>query len=271
MSTSTPVFRFAPSPNGRLHLGHAYSALLNEKLAGEAGGRLLLRIEDTDLARSKPEFITGILEDLAWLGIKFETPVRRQSARMDDYRAALSKLDAMGLIYRCSCTRSQLSATNANPADPDGQPLYPQTCRADGAKPGVPFALRLKMDQAIARLSGPLKMLGNAERVSDPSVWGDVILARKDTGTSYHLSVVVDDYLQGVTHVVRGADMEVSTSIHLLLQALFGMPHPFYRHHDLIMHDARRKLSKSHGDLSLRQLRSQGASAADIRRMLGFA
>ncbi len=268
---STPVFRFAPSPNGRLHLGHAYSALLNERLARQTGGRLLLRIEDTDPARSKPEFVTGIIEDLAWLGIVFETPMRRQSEHMNDYRAALSKLDAMGLIYRCSCTRSQLAATNANPADPDGQPFYPQTCRAHGAKPGVPFALRLKMDEAMARLSRPLKMPGSVERTPDPSLWGDVILARKDTGTSYHLSVVVDDHLQGVTHVVRGADMAASTSIHLLLQELFGMPHPAYRHHDLIMHDARRKLSKSHGDQSLLQLRSQGASAADIRLMLGFA
>jgi glutamyl-Q tRNA(Asp) synthetase len=261
-----PVFRFAPSPYGRMHLGNAYSALLNERMAREAGGRLLLRIEDTDQTRARPEFVQGIFEDMQWLGIAFETPVRIQSEHMDDYRAALARLDAMGLLYKCSCTRSQLAARRGK-SDPDGAPLYPQTCRGTGAKEAEPFSLRLKMDEATARLSEPLTLDGMP---ADPSVWGDVVLARKDTGASYHLAVVVDDALQRVTHVVRGRDVEAATSVHLLLQKLLGFPHPHYHHHDLIMHDGQRKLSKSHEDQSLKELRAKGMTAAEVRRMLGF-
>jgi glutamyl-Q tRNA(Asp) synthetase len=250
-----------------MHLGNAYSALMNEKLAREAGGRLLLRIEDTDQTRARPDYTQGILDDMHWLGIAFETPVRIQSEHMADYRSALDRFDAMGLLYKCTCTRSQLAAAQQGAVDPDCSPLYPQTCRRNGAREGEPFALRLKMDESAARLSEPLTLDG---RQADPSLWGDVVLARKDTGASYHLAVVVDDALQGVTHVVRGRDVEAATSIHLLLQKLLGLPHPHYHHHDLIMHDAQRKLSKSHSDQSLSELRTKGMTAVEIRRMLGF-
>lgn len=261
-----PVFRFAPSPYGRMHLGNACSALMNEKLAREAGGRLLLRIEDTDQTRARPEFVDGMLEDMAWLGIAFETPVRVQSEHMEDYRAALGRLNARGLLYKCACTRSQLAARQGK-SDPDGAPLYPQTCRRHGAREGEPFALRLKMDEAAALVCETLDLNGIE---TDPSIWGDVVLARKDTGASYHLAVVVDDALQGVTHAVRGRDVEAATSVHLLLQKLLGFPHPHYHHHDLIMHDTQRKLSKSHEDQSLKVLRAKGMTAAEVRRMLGF-
>jgi glutamyl-Q tRNA(Asp) synthetase len=262
-----PVFRFAPSPYGRMHLGNAFSALMNEKLAREAGGRLLLRIEDTDQTRARPEFTQGIFDDMQWLDIKFDTRARIQSEHMADYRAALDRLGAMGLLYKCACTRSQLAAAPKGNTDPDGAPLHPQTCRENSALEGAPFALRLKMDEAAALLAEPLALNGSAV---DPSVWDDVVLARKDTGASYHLAVVVDDALQGVTHVVRGRDVEAATSIHLLLQKLLGLPHPSYHHHDLIMRDARRKLSKSHGDPSLRDLREGGMSPREIRAALGF-
>ena len=202
-----------------------------------------------------------------WLGIAFETPARIQSEHMADYRAALDRLDAMGLLYKCTCTRSQLAAAPKGKSDPEGSPLYPQTCRIHGALEGEPFSLRLKMDEAAARVSEPLELNGVK---TDPSVWGDVVLARKDTGASYHLAVVVDDALQGVTHVVRGRDVEAATSIHLLLQELLGFPHPHYHHHDLIMRDAQRKLSKSHGDPSLRDLREGGMSPREVRAALGF-
>ncbi len=240
---------------------------MNEKLAREAGGRLLLRIEDTDQTRARPEFVQGIFEDLEWLGIAFETPSRIQSEHMADYRAALARLDAMGLLYKCACTRSQLAAAPKGKTDPDGSPIYPQTCRGNRAREGAPFALRLKMAEATARIAEPLEQNGHG---ADPNVWGDVVLARKDTGASYHLAVVVDDALQGVTHVVRGADMLAATPIHVLLQKLLGLPHPHYHHHDLIMRDAQRKLSKSHGDPSLRDLREGGMSAREVRAALGF-
>ena len=240
---------------------------MNEKLAREAGGRLLLRIEDTDQTRAKPEFVDGIFEDMDWLGIAFETPVRIQSAHMPDYRAALDRLDAMGLLYKCVCTRSQLAAAPNGKTDPEGSPLYSGTCRREAAREGAPFSLRLKMDEAASRISERLSLNGLP---ADPCLWGDVILARKDTGASYHLAVVVDDALQGVSHVVRGRDVEAATSIHLLLQRLLGLPNPHYRHHALIMRDARRKLSKSHGDQSLKELRKSGMSAREVRAALGF-
>ncbi|MBG1233736.1 tRNA glutamyl-Q(34) synthetase GluQRS [Aestuariivirga litoralis] len=249
-----PVFRFAPSPNGRLHLGHAYSALLNEKLAREAGGTLLLRIEDIDTTRCTETLVQHCIDDLAWLGIAFEPNPRRQSQHMDDYRAALAKLDAMGLLYPCTCTRSDLARLKDAPRDPDGQPLYDGHCRMHGQGTG-PAALRLDVAKTGA---------------SAASIWGDVILARKDIGTSYHLSVVVDDALQGATHVVRGADMEQATSIHLLLQTLLGLPHPIYQHHDLIRHQTGRKLSKSAEDRSLADMRAEGATPQDVRKLLGF-
>ncbi len=268
-----PVFRFAPSPNGHLHLGHAYSALLNEKRALESGGRLLLRMEDTDITRCKPEFVTAAADDLEWLGIHFEKPCRIQSEHMADYQAALQKLQSMNVLYPCTCTRQAKSQAAVNRAitDPDGVPLYPQTCRLHGAKPGQPFSLRLKMDEAQALVNEPLfRREDEGDTIVDPSDWGDVILARKDIGTSYHLSVVVDDAIQGVTHIVRGKDMEAATSIHRLLQELLGLPHPVYHHHDLLLHESGRKLAKSQGDQSLRQLRAQGKTPTQVRRMLGF-
>jgi glutamyl-Q tRNA(Asp) synthetase len=266
-----PVFRFAPSPNGHLHMGHAYSALLNEKMAREAGGRLLLRIEDIDVTRCRPHYVDAAIANLDWLGISFETPVRRQSEHMDDYRAAIARLHDMGLLYGCSCTRTSLTIANRQLVDPEGQPLYPQTCRFRGAKHGLPQALRLKMDVALARLKAPLfKREGDGDWIVDPSEWGDVVLVRKDIGTSYHLSVVVDDAIQGVTHVVRGQDMLAATSIHRLLQELLGLPHPTYFHHGLIMHDETRKLSKSHRDTSLTELRAAGVTATQVRQKLGF-
>lgn len=267
-----PVFRFAPSPNGRLHLGHAYSALLNEKMAHEAGGRLLLRLEDIDTARCKPEFVKAAIADLEWLGIEFEKPPRIQSQHMADYGAALSRLQDMGLLYPCTCSRNpKTKAYAVNITDPDGVLLYPQTCR-HRTPVGGPHALRLKMDEAMARLQEPLfKREDEGDWIVDPMEWGDVILARKEIGTSYHLSVVVDDALQGVTRIVRGRDMEAATSIHRLLQELLKLPHPVYHHHDLLLTDAGRKLSKSASDPSLADLRAEGHTPAKIRRMLGFS
>jgi glutamyl-Q tRNA(Asp) synthetase len=267
-----PRFRFAPSPNGRLHLGHAYSALLNERMAQQAGGQLHLRIEDIDTLRCTEALVRGVQEDLDWLGLRFEQPIRRQSEHMDDYRAALVRLYDMGLIYRCSCTRAELGVVASDSLiDPEGQLLYPQICRHAGADENKPTALRLKMDEAIARLREPLFVReDDGDRIVDPSDWGDVILARKDIGTSYHLSVVVDDALQGITHVVRGEDMSAATSIQRLLQELLGLAHPVYHHHRLIMHDETRKLAKSKDDQSLAALRLQGVTPQEIRLRLGF-
>ncbi len=234
---------------------------------------MLLRMEDTDSTRCKPEYVAAAAEDLAWLGIRFEKPFRIQSEHMADYQAALEKLQSMNLLYPCTCSRQtkNRAATKRAITDPDGVPLYPQTCLVHGTKPGQPFALRLKMDEAVARLDEPLFVREDkGDTIVDPAEWGDVILARKDIGTSYHLSVVVDDAIQGVTHIVRGKDMEAATSIHRLLQELLGLPHPIYHHHDLVMHDEGRKLSKSQGDQSLGALRAAGKTAAEIRRMLGF-
>jgi glutamyl-Q tRNA(Asp) synthetase len=287
-----PVFRFAPSPNGPLHLGHAYSALLNFDLARKSGGRLLLRIEDIDPTRCKPEFEAAIYEDLAWLGMSWETPVRRQSEHFGEYRRALEKLSALGLVYPSFESRTEIArlvaereAKGAWPRDPDGVPLYPGNARqlspeerARRIESGAPYALRLDMEAAVAR-AGDLAWIeegrgpdGESGRIAArPRAWGDVILARKETSTSYHLSVVVDDALQGVTHVVRGEDLFHATSVHRLLQQLLGLPAPFYRHHQLIRDKAGHKLSKSTGSTGLRELRASGAQASDIRRQFGFS
>jgi glutamyl-Q tRNA(Asp) synthetase len=267
-----PVFRFAPSPNGRLHLGHAYSALLNEKLARQSGGMLLLRLEDIDHIRCPPELVQGVIDDLAWLGIAFEKPYRQQSQHGADYARALAQLSAMDLLYPCTCSRADV-AHNASTTltDHDGSPIYPQTCRNGKGKPGQRASLRLKMTEAISHLREPLfKHEDGGDWLLDPSEWGDVILARKDIGTSYHLAVTVDDHLQGVTNVVRGQDMAAATSIHRLLQELLGYTAPHYHHHPLIMRDHMCKLSKSDGDTSLADLRATGKSPDDIRRELGF-
>jgi glutamyl-Q tRNA(Asp) synthetase len=289
---SRPVFRFAPSPNGYLHLGHALSALINADMARAAGGRLLLRIEDIDRARCQPEFEAAIYEDLAWLGLAWEQPVRRQSKHLDDYRAALARLEAKGLIYPSFESRGEIArlvaereANGVWPRDPDGAPLYPGNARAmsDAERRariagGAPYALRLDMEAARAACglldwretgAGPNGETGTV--AAAPEMWGDVVLARKETPTSYHLSVVVDDALQGVTHVVRGHDLFWSTSVHRLLQALLGLPPPTYHHHRLILDTDGRKLAKSTRSTALRELRAQGATPADIRRMVGLA
>jgi len=284
---SPPVFRFAPSPNGNLHLGHAFSALLNADLARQSRGRLLLRIEDIDRARCKPEYEQAITEDLAWLGVTWEQPVRRQSEHFDAYREALGKLQALDLIYPSFESRGEIAHMVADrgddwPRDPDGAPVYPgsrdslsEAARRARMDAGEPYALRLDMRKAV-KLAGPLTWREAGRDAPEgviaarPDAWGDVILARKDMPTSYHLSVVVDDALQGVTHVVRGEDLFWSTSVHRLLQTLLGLPQPTYRHHRLITDSAGRKLSKSTQSTALRTLRADGATPADIRRMIGL-
>ncbi|MCX7323121.1 MAG: tRNA glutamyl-Q(34) synthetase GluQRS [Hyphomicrobiales bacterium] len=274
---SPHVLRFAPSPNGRLHLGHAYSVLQNEAEARRLGGRLLLRIEDIDPTRCRPEFEAAILSDLRWLGVAFEPEVRRQSEHMDDYRAALLRLDAMGLLYPCSCSRSAIKAAAADPPlrNPDGALVYPGTCRLNA--PGADaLATRLDMAKALERCGQALRYRrfwpdGRVEEVAArPERWGDVVLARKETPTSYHLSVVVDDALQGVSHVVRGQDLEGQTDIHVLLQALLWLPTPLYQFHALIRDDRDEKLAKSRGSPALADLRAAGENPAMIRRSLGF-
>jgi glutamyl-Q tRNA(Asp) synthetase len=286
-----PVFRFAPSPNGYLHLGHAYSALLNDDLARRASGLLLLRIEDIDAARCRPEFEAAIVEDLAWLGIEWETPVRRQSEHLAEYRGALNKLAAQELVYPSFESRAEIArlvaqreANGAWPRDPDGAPLYPGNAkllssgeRARLIESGAPYALRLDMAAARARVgdlawteqgAGPDGETGMV--TAQPQAWGDVILARKETPTSYHLSVVIDDALQGVTDVVRGQDLFWSSSVHRLLQKLLHLPEPAYRHHRLVLDAAGAKLAKSTNATGLRELRAGGATAADIRRLIGL-
>ncbi|MBR3191737.1 tRNA glutamyl-Q(34) synthetase GluQRS [Bosea sp. (in: a-proteobacteria)] len=293
MASSSPIFRFAPSPNGRLHLGHAYSALMNERLAARLQGEMLLRIEDIDLTRCRPEFEQGILEDLAWLGISFAPEVRRQSLHFDDYRQALGRLEAAGLVYPCFCSRQEIKeavrqreATTGIPwpRDPDGAPLYPETCRALGeaemrrrCEAGEPHVLRLAMDRALARMAGESlsyrrfdETAAEHEIAVDPARWGDVVLARKDVPTSYHLSVVVDDALQGVSHVVRGRDLEAATDIHVLLQRLLGLPTPRYHFHQLLSDETGQKLAKSRMSRSLADLRADGMKPDAIRRQLGF-
>jgi glutamyl-Q tRNA(Asp) synthetase len=282
---SPPVFRFAPSPNGHLHLGHALSAFINADSAAKTGGRMLIRIEDIDATRCRPEYEAAIYEDLAWLGIAWEQPVRRQSEHMDAYKTALGRLEAMGLVYPSFESRSEIDklvaareADGGWPRDPDGAPLYPGAGkslsaaeRARRIAAGEPYALRLDMAAALKR-AGPLSWREGEEGsiLADPAAWGDVVLARKDSPTSYHLSVVVDDALQGVTHVVRGRDLYESTAVHRLLQALLGLPAPAYRHHRLILDAGGRKLSKSTRSTALRELRAGGASPADIRAMIGL-
>ncbi len=280
------VFRFAPSPNGQLHLGHALSALLNRDLARAAGGRFLVRIEDIDPGRSLPTFEAQILDDLGWLGLDWEKPVRRQSEHMREHERALDSLNRRGLIYPCFCSRGDIRAAVRMdaPRDPDGAPLYPGTCRdlAAGERArhitrGDPYVLRLNMAKALAAIDAPLTWTEVSEAgqevtiAADPEAWGDVVLARRDVPTSYHLAVVVDDAAQGVTHVVRGKDLYFATAVHRVLQTLLGLPAPVYRHHRLILDRAGKKLSKSEGAESLRTLRGTGTSPADVRRMIGLS
>jgi len=285
------VFRFAPSPNGYLHLGHALSALTDFEMARAAGGRFLLRIEDIDGTRCRPEYEVAIYEDLAWLGIAWEEPVRRQSEHLDDYRAAIRQLAELGLIYPSFESRAEIAALVAErerqgswPRDPDGAPIYPGTSKHLTAAERTrrmasePYSLRLDMDAAIARAgslqwqeSGRGPKAETSTVAADPKVWGDVVLARRETPTSYHLSVVIDDAAQGVTEVVRGQDLFWATSVHRLLQALLGLPAPAYRHHRLLLDADGRKLSKSTQATALRALRAQGLTPGDIRRLIGLA
>ena len=286
-----PVFRFAPSPNGYLHLGHALSALLNADMAKAANGRLLLRIEDIDSARCRPEYEAAICEDLAWLGIVWDAPVRRQSEHWDDYSRALGRLQAMGLVYPSFESRAEIARLVADrevrgpwPRDPDGTPLYPGNARSMSAaererriKAGEPYALRLDMPAAMACAgalswieagAGPASETGRI--TADPSAWGDVILARKETPTSYHLAVVADDAAQAVSNVVRGHDLFHATAVHRLLQVLLGLPAPRYHHHRLVRDEAGNKLSKSTRSTGLRELRSRGVTPTEIRRLAGL-
>lgn len=282
---SRPVFRFAPSPNGQLHLGHALSALLNRDLAREAGGRFLVRIEDIDPGRSLPSFEAQILDDLGWLGLDWEKPVRRQSEHLAEHERALDELNRRGLVYPCFCSRGAVKAALPKGAavDPDGAPVYPGTCRdlsagdrARHIRGGDPYVLRLNMQKALEEIGRPLTWTeigpdGKAKEVeANPAAWGDVVLARRDVRTSYHLAVVIDDAAQGVTHVVRGKDLYNATSVHRVLQTLLDLRAPVYRHHRLIFDNTGKKLSKSEGAESLRTLRSNGRAPADIRRLIGL-
>jgi glutamyl-Q tRNA(Asp) synthetase len=280
---SSPVLRFAPSPNGPLHLGHAYSALCNERVAAEAKGRLLLRIEDMDRTRCKTEYEAAIVADLAWLGLRFDGPARRQSEHADDYAAALTRLASHGLAYPCFCSRAEIKRASEGRRDPDGAPLYAGTCR--GLDPerrcarlarGEKAAWRLDMGRALE--AAPMRLswrefgegaIGR-ESAANPKVWGDIVLRSRDLAASYHLGVVVDDALQGVTDVVRGTDLREATSVHRLLQELLGLPAPRYRHHRLVLDAGGAKLSKSRGSPSLADLRSNGVTPEDVRAALGF-
>lgn len=271
-----PAFRFAPSPNGALHLGHAYSALLNERMARESGGRFLVRVEDIDILRCPRSLADAALADLAWLGLEWEEPVFFQSAHFGDYRAAQERLRAEELLYPCFCSRQDIART-AVMKDPEGQPFYPGTCktltsgeRAVRLGQGAAHSWRIDMEKALARIGRPLTFVDGTVHTAAPEAWGDVILARKDIGTSYHVACVTDDARQGITHVVRGKDLYLQTAIHRVLQELLGLPEPQYHHHDLIGDEAGRKLSKSARDRSLKSLRDSGVAAAEIRRELGF-
>ncbi|WP_395666866.1 tRNA glutamyl-Q(34) synthetase GluQRS [Methylocella sp.] len=290
MTRSFPkqAFRFAPSSNGFLHLGHACSAALNFELAQASGGRMLLRIEDIDLERCRPEFEQAIYDDLGWLGLAWEEPVRRQSRHFPDYAATLERLRAQGLAYPCFCSRGEIMAAVAGrpdwPRDPDGSPLYPGLCkhlspmeRTRRLASGRAAALRLDMKAALAHLArqgGPEldwleQGVGGTRRVrATPALWGDPVIARRDIKTSYHIAVVTDDAAQGVTDVVRGADLFMATHLHRLLQALLDLPEPVYRHHALLCDASGQKLSKSLRAKSLRAWRQEGLSPEAARRRL---
>lgn len=285
-----PVYRFAPSPNGALHLGHALSALLNHDMARQNGGRFLLRIEDIDQTRCTPELEQAIYDDLDWLELAWERPVRRQSEHFDDYRVALERLIDAGLAYPAFLSRGETKAIVRAfeaegalwPRDPDNAPLYPefdrqrpQAERAELLASGRQHAWRLDMGKAIRAMGSPLfwheggdGKTGEIEAF--PALWGDVVLSRSDAPSSYHLSVVVDDVLQGITDVVRGMDLFHATAIHRLLQHLLDLPQPAYHHHRLILGADGRKLSKSEGSTGLSSLRAEGRTPSDIRRLVGL-
>jgi glutamyl-Q tRNA(Asp) synthetase len=274
--------RFAPSPTGRLHLGHAFSALTAEALARSEGGAFLLRIEDLDVTRSRAEYEAGIYEDLAWLGLRWPAPVMRQSERRAAYDAALDRLGQAGLTYPCSCTRAEIRAALAAPQEGARNPtVYPGTCRGrsmSDRRPGD--AVRLDLGAALARLGADLGFtetgpLHPGHHRLDPARMraelGDVVLGRRDIGAAYHLAVVVDDADQGITHVARGADLWEATPLHRLLQALLGLPAPVWYHHRLIRDATGRRLAKRDDARALATLRAEGASPEDIRSLVGLA
>jgi glutamyl-Q tRNA(Asp) synthetase len=279
-----PVTRFAPSPTGALHLGHAFSAILSHDSARVLGGRFLLRLEDIDGGRCRPEFIAGILEDLRWLGLTWDGPVLRQSERMALYRNHLDHLAGEGLLYPCFCTRKdiqeEIARSPSAPQGPDG-PLYPGTCRAltpeDRAirlATNSAHCLRLDMAKAIKR-AGALSWTSVDSKGQEtdiparPEAFGDVVLARKDCPTSYHLAVTIDDASQGVTLVVRGEDLREATHVHRLLQALLNLPTPRYRHHRLLVDHRGRRLAKRDRATTLSSLRESGETPQGIRRRIG--
>ena len=282
------VTRFAPSPTGYLHLGHAHAALFAWSQAREAGGRFLLRIEDIDPGRCRPEFADAILEDLAWLGVGWDGEVRRQSAHLAEYRAVLDRLAARKLVYPCFCTRGailrEIAASAAAPHAPalhapDGSPLYRGTCRDLSARErqariaaGEPYALRLDMARALASAPAALSFsdAGEGTILCQPEGFGDAVLARKDAPASYHLCVTHDDALQGVTLVTRGQDLRPATHLHRLIQALMGWPVPRYFHHRLLTDAAGRRLAKRDQAATLRGLRQAGRSAGEVRALAGF-
>lgn len=282
------VTRFAPSPTGYLHLGHAFAALYAADLAAQSGGRFLVRIEDTDRTRARAEFESAIFEDLAWLGLRWEEPVRRQSEHFADYASALDRLKALRCAYPCFCTRKEIEAEFAAsvnaPHGPDG-PIYPGTCRALGEADraarqarGDQHAWRLDVAKAVARLGGALTFeeLGGGPQSERgtitvlPGLFGDFVLARKDTPASYHLAVVVDDALQGVTLVTRGNDLFAAAHVHRLLQALLGLPVPQYSHHRLVLDTQGKRLAKRDQATTLKHLRADGWTSARIREVLGL-
>jgi glutamyl-Q tRNA(Asp) synthetase len=267
--TAPVVTRFAPSPTGRLHLGHAWSAVQAHDRARSAGGRFLLRIEDIDGTRSRPEHVAGIIDDLRWLGLGWDEAPVFQSQRLDLYADALDRLAATGLAYRCTCTRADIAAAASAPHGPDGA-VYPGTCRGREIDPATPHCWRLDMAAATAR-AGALDWIDEIAGpiAADPVPQGDVVLARKDAPSSYHLAVTVDDAAQGVTHVVRGRDLFAATHVHRLLQALLDLPTPVYRHHALLTGSDGERLAKRHGAPALADLRAGGvdgrALAMDLR------
>ena len=278
MTAAPVVTRFAPSPTGYLHLGHVRSALEGWRAARSAGGRFLLRLEDIDQGRCREEFAAAILDDLAWIGLAWDGPVRRQSEHFDDYRRALNRLATLGVIYPCFCTRRAIQAEIARAGGaPQGEagPLYPGTCRRlsstereEKQDSGLDYALRLDLARALT-LTGPLEWVeegaGEPRRVpADPAALGDVVLARKETPASYHLAVTVDDAIQGVTLVTRGNDLAPSTHIHRLLQALLGLPTPRYRHHALLTDATGRRLAKRNRALTIQAMRASGMTPVEI-------
>jgi glutamyl-Q tRNA(Asp) synthetase len=258
------VTRFAPSPTGRLHLGHAYAALMAHDFARRRDGTFLLRIEDIDAGRSRPEFVDGIIEDLLWLGLEWDGEMLYQSERLPLYADALARLQSEGLVYPCFCTRADIAASAAAPHGPDGR-LYPGTCRGlAGPDLSRPHAWRLDVARAIAR-AGPLYWTdGDTEVQAEPEAFGDVVLARKDVPASYHLAVTLDDAAQGVTDVVRGRDLFACTDVHRLLQALLELPVPAYHHHALLARADGSRLAKRRDAPTLAALRDAGADPAEL-------